>query len=245
VSGPDVYCLGNVNNTYVTWKNGVATTLNSTSLSTIGGSFAGNYLNNAMAVSSNGDVYVAGAQYLGNSTILKATYWKNGNPIDITDGIHSGSAWATSVFISGPDVYVAGLEEIRDINNGVINRAPRLWKNGVSVPLNTPGNSLFNSISSILVAGPDVYIGGQYNGAGAVWKNGTMISPSIYSVAENVSSMFLYNNTDLYITGASSATGNNCYWKNGNFVEMDPGCNVQSANCANTSSNQVIAIYVK
>jgi hypothetical protein len=71
------------------------------------------------------------------------------------------------------------------------------------------------------------------------------MSPSTYNVAENVSSIFLYNNSDVYISGASSSSGNNCYWKNGNFVEMDPGCNTPSANCANTYSSQAIAIYVK
>jgi len=82
----------------------------------------------------------------------------------------------------------------------------------------------------------------QYGGGGF---NGTLINASTYAVAESVSSIFLFNNTDLYITGASSSSGNNCYWKNGNFVEMDPGCNVVSANCANTFANQVTAIYVK
>jgi len=242
VSGTDVYCMGGIGTTFYTWKNGAPTTLNSNSLTVIG---SGTYLNNAMAV-NNGDVYVAGARYLGNSTILKATYWKNGNPVDITDGIHSGSAKASAIFVSGGDIYVAGVEDVRDPGTGgLINEAPRLWKNGVSVPINTPANSIFNSVSSILVKGADVYIGGQYNGTGAVWKNGTMINTSSYALAENVSSIFLYNNTDIYATGASSASGNNCYWKNGSFVEMDPGCTVVSSSCARTSANQVTAIYVK
>jgi hypothetical protein len=247
VSGADVYCLGlnTFNNVYYVWKNGTSTPLKTTSLNSVGGAGISYYLNNDLAVSNNGDTYVAGAQYLGNSTILKATYWKNGTPVDLTDGIHSGSAVALAIYVSGTDVYVAGIEEIRDNNNGIVNRAPRLWKNGVSVSLNTPANSIFNSVSSILVTGTDIYIGGQYNGAGAVWKNGTMISTAAYARAENVSSIFLYNNTDLYITGASSSSGNNCYWKNGNFVEMDPGCNVVGPNCANTLANQVISIYVK
>jgi len=241
VSGADVYCLGNANNGYYTWKNNVATPLTTSSLIYMNGT----YTNNAMAV-SNGDVYVAGAEYLGSSTILKATYWKNGTPIDLTDGIHSGSAQATAIFVSGADVYVAGTEDITDSSTGgVINRAPRLWKNGVSVPITAPVNNLFTSITSILVTGGNVYLGGQYNGAGVVWKNGTLLSPSTYSVAEYVSSIFLYNNTDLYISGASSSSGNNCYWKNGNFVEMDPGCTHQGANCAGTSANQVIGISVK
>ncbi|MGZ3763331.1 MAG: beta strand repeat-containing protein [Mucilaginibacter sp.] len=237
VSGTDIYCLGIANNAYYVWKNGAAQPLTMIVTDIIAGSV------NGMAV-NNGDVYVAGARYLGNSTILKATYWKNGTPVDLTDGITSGSARATAVYVSGSNVYVAGTEEIVS-GGGIVNRAPRLWKNGVSIPLNTPANSIFNNVSSLLVSGSNVYVGGQYNGAGAVWKNGTMVSPATYSVAENVSSIFLYNNTDLYITGASSSSGNNCYWKNGNFVEMDPGCNVVSTNCANTFANQVLSIYVK
>ncbi|MGZ3929177.1 MAG: IPT/TIG domain-containing protein [Mucilaginibacter sp.] len=238
ISGADIYCLGTANNAYNVWKNGTAQPLTMIVTDIVAGGV------NGMAVNGSGDVYVAGARYLGNSTILKATYWKNGAPVDLTDGITSGSARATAVFVSGTDVYVAGTEEILS-GGGIVNRAPRLWKNGVSVPLNTPANSIFNNVTSILVSGSDVYVGGQYNGAGAVWKNGALINTSAYSVAESVSSIFLFNNTDLYITGASSSSGNNCYWKNGNFVEMDPGCNVVSANCANTFANQVMAIYVK
>ncbi|MGZ3871528.1 MAG: IPT/TIG domain-containing protein [Mucilaginibacter sp.] len=238
ISGADIYCLGTANNAYNVWKNGTAQPLTMIVTDIVAGGV------NGMAVNGSGDVYVAGARYLGNSTILKATYWKNGAPVDLTDGITSGSARATAVFVSGADVYVAGTEEILS-GGGIVNRAPRLWKNGVSVPLNTPANSIFNNVTSILVSGSDVYVGGQYNGAGAVWKNGALINTSAYSVAESVSSIFLFNNTDLYITGASSSSGNNCYWKNGNFVEMDPGCNVVSANCANTFANQVMAIYVK
>ncbi|QEC77653.1 IPT/TIG domain-containing protein [Mucilaginibacter ginsenosidivorax] len=245
VSGTDVYCLGQINGTYYVWKNGTATQLTTTTVTNIGGSGTSNYLNNALAV-SNGDTYVAGARYLGTSTILKATYWKNGTPIDITDGIHSGNAQATAICVSGGAIYIAGFEEIRDpASGGIINKAPRLWKNGISIPLTTPGNSLFNSVSSILVSGGDVYVGGQYNGAGAVWKNGTMLTPSAYAVAENVSSLFLYNNTDLYIGGASSSSGENGYWKNGDFVEMDPGCTILGPGCARTSANQVISLYVK
>ena len=245
VAGANIYCLGNANNAYYVWKNGTPILLTATGLQMIGGSNGGAYLDNLMAVSSTGDVYVAGAQYISGTTILKATYWKNGTPVDLTDGVTSGNASANAVFVSGSDVYVAGTEEIRDSGGGLINKAPRLWKNGVAVPISTPANSLFNNVSSILVTGGNVYVGGQYNNAGAVWKNGVLLNPSTYAVAENVSSFYLYNNTDLYVTGASSSSGNNCYWKNGNFVEMDPGCTGVSAHCAGTAANQAIAIYVK
>jgi len=238
LSGTDIYCLGTANNTWNVWKNGTAQSLTTIVTDIIAGGA------NGMAVSGSGDVYVAGARYLSGSTITKATYWKNGTPVDITNGVSSGSAQATAVLISGSDVYVAGTEEILS-GGGVVNKAPRLWKNGTPVPINTPANSLFNKVLCIMVSGGDVYVGGQYNQAGAVWKNGSMINVATYALAENVTSFFLYNNTDLYISGASSASGNNCYWKNGNFVEMDPGCSVASSSCAGTFANQVLSIYVK
>lgn len=240
ITGTNIYCLGTANNTWNVWKNGTAQALTTIVTDIISGGA------NGMAISNSGDVYVAGARYLSRSTILKATYWKNGVPVDITNGVSSGSAQATAVYISGSDVYIAGTEEIRDATTGgVVNKAPRLWKNGVAVSMSTPANSLFNDVSCISVFGSDVYVGGRYNGTGAVWKNGSMINIAGYALAENVSSIFLYNNTDLYVTGASSSSGNNCYWKNGNFVEMDPGCTVASSNCAATFANQVLSIYVK
>ena len=244
-SGADLYFLGLIGNSYYVWKNGTASVLKTTSSSDIGGSNAGYYENNTIAV-SNGDVYVAGSQYLGNSTILKATVWKNGTPIDLTDGISSPSAWANTVYVSGSDVYVAGIEEIRDpVTNGIINQAPTLWKNGVATHLSAPINNLYNNVSCIIVVGSDVYVGGQYNGKGVVWKNGAIINASAYAVAENVASMFLYNNTDLYFAGASSVWGENGYWKNGNFVIMNPGCGVASSTCAGTNASQSVSIYVK
>ena len=244
-SGSDLYFLGAIGNTTYVWKNGVASPLKTTSTASIGGSNGGYYENNAIAV-NNGDVYVVGAQSLFTSTVLKATIWKNGTPTDITDGVSAPSAWANAVCVSGSDVYVAGIEEIRDpVTNGIINRAPTLWKNGVVIPMSAPINSLFNTVYCILVVGSDVYVGGQYNGVATVWKNGAIINTSAYAVAENVSSMFLYNNTDLYFGGASSVSGENGYWKNGNFVIMNPGCGVASSTCAGTSAAQVISMYIK
>jgi hypothetical protein len=242
LSGSDVYNLGIINNNFYVWKNGTPTQL--TTNSTITTVYQGYYSSSDLFV-SNGDTYAAAARYLGNSTILKATYWKNGSPVDLTDGIHTGPAWATAIAVSGNDVYVGGIEQIQNAAGGIVNTAPRLWKNGVSIPIAAPTVSLTNSISCLLVNGNDVYMGGQYNGAGAVWKNGSLLDSAKYAVAEHVSSIFLYNNTDLYISGASSAWGLNCYWINGNMVEMDPGCHGISNSCAGTSANQSSAIYVK
>lgn len=238
VAGSDVYCSGGIGASLLTWKNGVATTLTAIPA---GSSLASG--NHALFVSGS-DVYAAGWQYGPSPTYYeKATYWKNGTPVFLTTGL-SNNAQATAVYVSGADVYVTGTEE--EISGGsVVNHAPRLWKNGVSVPLNIPANSLYNNTDAILLAGTDVYVGGQYNGLGAVWKNGTMINTVAYALAENVSSLYLFNGIDLYATGASSATGKNGYWKNGSFTEMNPGCGVTGPGCAGTSANQVTGIYIK
>jgi hypothetical protein len=192
---------------------------------------------------SGSDVYVSGHRMVTSPYYFNACYWKNGSPVDLTLGTNS-NATATGIYVSGTDVYVTGVEEEKS-GNGIINQAPRLWKNGVSIPLTIPANSLYNATSCIQLVGTDVYVGGQYNGQAAVWKNGTIINAAAYAVAEQVTSMFLYNNTDLYVTGASSASGMNGYWKNGNFVEMDPGCTTAGPGCAVTSANNVTGIYVK
>ncbi len=196
VAGADVYCSGGIGASLVTWKNGVATTLTAIPA---GSSLASG--NHALFVSGS-DVYAAGWQYGPSPTYYqKATYWKNGTPVFLTSGL-TNNAQATAIFVSGADVYVAGEEE--EISGGsVVNHAPRLWKNGVSVPLNIPANSLYNNTGAILLVGSDVYVGGQYNGLGAVWKNGTMINTVAYALAENVSSLYLFNGIDLYATDGS------------------------------------------
>jgi hypothetical protein len=96
----------------------------------------------SIAVSGN-DVYVAGMEWNGksyqdaNGYLLKksiAKYWKNGNPVNLTDGTEN--AVARSIAVSGTDVYVVGME----------NGYATYWKNGVAVKLsnaNSDATSIF------------------------------------------------------------------------------------------------------
>jgi hypothetical protein len=116
VAGQDVYACGALESRY--WKNGNSVSLGGTAKSIF---------------VSGGDVYVAGTQkdgepfqtYNGTRYRTVAKYWKNGTPVNLTDGTRD--AYATSIAVSGNDVYVAGYEEN---TAGTQDYVAKYWKNG-------------------------------------------------------------------------------------------------------------------
>jgi hypothetical protein len=139
VAGQDVYACGALDARY--WKNGSSFYLWG----------SGGYITMANSVSVSGtDIYVAGTQKDGKlyQTAFNqlrrfvAKYWKNGQPVNLTDG--SKDAYATSIANSGADVYAAGYEEKQA---GVRNWVAKYWKNGHPVILgNATKESEANSI---------------------------------------------------------------------------------------------------
>jgi hypothetical protein len=182
------------------------------------------------------DIYVAGLEEKGSGYVAK--YWKNGQPIELTDG--TTNAAATSIFVSGNDVYVCGS----------VDAIATYWKNGNPVTLGD-GNA-----TSIAVSGNDVYVAGWIRiFAGVVsiracyWKNGDITylpentrpadywsSYPITSIGTWANSIFI-SGADIYIAGGETVdrmtspypnlSGIGCrsavYWKNGNEIYLIKG----------------------
>lgn len=79
------------------------------------------------------DVYVAGFEKRG--TNRTAILWKNGVPIDLTDG--TDDAYASSVYVMGSDVYVAGMEYYG------AKQIAKVWKNGEPTALTDGTNDAY------------------------------------------------------------------------------------------------------
>lgn len=127
--GSDVYVLGYSYSLPLkirVWKNGVPTDI----ISGTGDAFG-----KSIAVSDNGDIYVAGYEVLNGKAA--ARLWKNGTPATLNDG--TKNAFANAVAVKGNDVYVAGSE--RDANNSL--EYARVWKNGTVVFANTSQSKAF------------------------------------------------------------------------------------------------------
>lgn len=81
---------------------------------------------NSIAVNGN-DVYIAGSSSGNGNNAIIAKYWKNGVPVNLSNGPES--AFAQSVAVSGTEVYVAGYRD------GGGSGIAQYWKNNTAVAL--------------------------------------------------------------------------------------------------------------
>ena len=198
VSGNDIYVAGYGEGTGKLWKNGVLQNLEGEAMAAW-----------SVFVSGN-DVYVAGEKFVRESygfggrgmpiLITAAVLWKNGVIQYLTDGANKANA--TSVYVSGEDVYVTGF-----------HNSPIVWKNGIEQKLS---GGLHDNTTSVFVCGEDVYVAGFQHGANntaMLWKNG--IEQKLTD-GNNATSVFVSNN-DVYVAGYEYIAGRQVatVWKNG------------------------------
>ena len=139
---------------------------------------------------SGSDVYVGGMGF--NGVHDYAMYWKNGEAVNLTDGIED--AWVNSIFVSGTDVYVAGVVVTSGHSTAVY------WKNGVATSL--PDGS---TAHDIVVWGTDVYVAGMTStwnplGPAGYWKNG-VFTRLVNGIASNT---IVISGSDVYSSVFSS-----------------------------------------
>jgi len=218
---PTVYVVGISGNSALYWKNGTQNILNSGASSDV---------NVASIFASATNIYVAGKEYLsGNYT---ATLWKNNVPEQLPNESGNIYSSASSVTVSGEDVYAAGYSYGTSPGTGTV---AIYWKNQVPVYLSAPGQP-FSEASSISVSGSDIYVAGASvltgpNLAGldlyapALWKNGNLTILAKSGEAGNTTSVSV-NNGDVYVTGyqyvigANPSNYNAVYWKNGVMTQL-------------------------
>lgn len=215
VVGNDVYVAGEEgdmfmygNNKAKYWKNGEEVFLTGP----IGAA------GTSIAVDGS-DVYVAGWQIKGSKTV--AVYWKNSQPVILSDGLKD--AEATCIVVVGGDVYIAGHE------NGIA----KYWKNNQPVLLTDGSYQAY--AHSIAVIGSDVYVAGsELNGTAHVakyWKNGQALSLTNGTAVSSSARSIAVVGTDVYVAGWEGdflgrvgGTGAVAkYWKNGQTVSLTNG----------------------
>jgi hypothetical protein len=157
-------------------------------------------------------VYVAGTE---ND---RAVYWKNGTAVALTNGQYGSNA--TSVFVSGNDVYICGFEF-----DGKRARAG-YWKNGTAFFLEDGSTNPYSSYATaITVADNHIYIAGFESNTGGIdgaiyWKDGKAVNLNSGTNQSRAHSIFVLDN-DVYVSGWEANTSKFSvakYWKNGQGV---------------------------
>ena len=224
--------------TGVFWKNGISADRDSMNI-------VDTYELSSLVVSNN-DTYMAGW-----GPFNRATYWKNENPIALTPAYSPSTlniiADATSIVVSGNDVYVSGTqqEELSPVG-GFSNTIAEYWKNGNQVKLTDGSKNTYTT--SIAVSGTDVYVAGSDEDRVAkYWKNGTLVNLTDGLTGAEANSIAV-SGIDVYVAGTQwdgISTGNGDrysiakYWKNGNPVNLTDGSKWAEAKSIAVSGNDV------
>lgn len=226
--GQNVYVAGFENNAQenpeaTLWKNGVLQNLGGTDGSIVRSSDEDLTLYRSEASSvfvSGDDVYVAGYEIFQKEVketensvhyeyIMLARLWKNGTIQNLSHGTLDDVA--TSVFVSGNDVYVLGYEILENPNKFAL----KFWKNGKAEIFAEVGKQT-QVVNSIFVSEGDVYIAGRIENQAKLWKNGVEFN---LIGGTNAYSVFVSGN-DVYVAGCGDGAK---LWKNSKAENLTDG----------------------
>lgn len=183
------------------WKNGTFTANTVTSTNR-------NHYAYALAVSGN-DIYTTG--YENTTTVWKCHVWKNGQ---LQYSLGDGYSYGNGIAVSGTDIYVAGLA----YEPSPLTRYAMLWKNSNGpVSILASGTNGYEA-RAIAISGNDVYVGGEENDNGSVWKNGVALT------LNNATGCYItgvaVDGADVYAVGYTPSPVRIRYWKNGNSIDI-------------------------
>lgn len=142
------------------------------------------------------DIFINGADvYVAGQRNSKGIVWKNNTGTQLNTDASYGYVLASSIYVSGSDVHVAGMAE----NAATFRKQAVYWKNNVPLMLNAGANTEDSYAQSVAVSGSDVYIAGRKTITGGgeavvVWKNGTATDLISSATAS-------YGNVNLAISG--------------------------------------------
>lgn len=215
VSGANVYTCGGLYNSFsssytcVSWLNSTLNyLLNSQGTQGVSGLVSGMSVNGA-------NVYICGNISTNSGNNRNAAYWLNGTPTVLTNVT---SASANSIFISGPDLYLAGA--ISGIDQYWTNGTPTLLKPNPTNRGVAPGRNLY-------VSGGNVYVLAQSNGSAKYWRNGRMIGLTTAEFNGSIATCIDGIGNNLYIGGCSDGANQIWgYWVNGQFITIPGATNV-------------------
>ena len=204
----NIYCSGFDNGKIVYWKDSIENIL----------AVVPNYNGRGNGISIiDTNVYVVGH---ASGT---AVYWKNGNQINLVN--NRVVTEATSITVSGSDVYIGGYDVSPNANLAVY------WKNGVEVIL--AAALPLTSVNAIAVSGGNVYAAGFIGDSAVIWENGTRTTLSNGYARANAIAI---SGNDIYVAGTENGVA--VYWKNGVKTSL-PSAAVATANAIAISGTDV------
>ncbi|MFY7671066.1 Ig-like domain-containing protein [Tenacibaculum sp. MEBiC06402] len=199
----------------------------------------GTYASSTSIFLKDNDVYISG-QIEGASYSI-ATYWKNNEKINITDGNHQ--AWAYDLFVTNSnDIYTVGTES----NDNLVSIAT-VWKNNIPQRL----SSVYSGAYSIHEENNNIYVGGfEYNSSSGktkavVWQNGT---PTYFTTGHFNAGItdVTINNGEVYCAGYSVDNSQleqvATLWVNGFPTYLTDGSFKASATAVKVFNNDVYVI---